>query len=102
MTPQEQLKYENALKKVKKIRRFYKHLLVYVVINVMIIIVNFQNLEQGESYFQLKNFLTAFIWGIFIVVQGLSVFGSEIFFGINWEERKINELMEKEKNNKWE
>lgn len=102
MTPEEQIKYENALKRVKKIKGFYTHLIVYVVINIMLVIVNIQNLDKGESYFQFKNFTTAFFWGIGIVAHGLSVFGPEIFLGKNWEERKIKELMEKDKNNKWE
>lgn len=102
MTPEEQIKYENALKRVKKIKGFYTHLIVYVVINIMLVIVNIQNLDKGESYFQFKNFTTAFFWGIGIMAHGLSVFGPEIFLGKNWEERKIKELMEKDKNNKWE
>ena len=100
MTPEEQLKYESALKKVKRIKGFYTHLLVYIVINIMIIIVNIQELDKGESYFQLKIFSTLFFWGIGLVGQGLSVFGTDIFLGSNWEEQKIKELMDKEKFNK--
>lgn len=103
MTPEEQIQYEKALKRVKKIKGFYTHLLVYVVINVMIIIVNLQSLDKGESYFQLENFFTAFFWGIGLVAHGLSVFGPNLFLGNDWEDRKIKELMEKEKSNqqKW-
>lgn len=100
MTPEEQSRYENALKKVKKIKGFYTHLLVYVVINIMIVIINIQNLDKGESYFQIKNFFTAFFWGIGLFAHGISVFGPEIFFGKNWEERKIKELMDKENKSK--
>ena len=68
----------------------------------MLVIVNVQNLDQGESYFQFKNFQTAFFWGIGILAHGLSVFLPNMILGNNWEERKIKELMEKEKQNKWE
>lgn len=103
MTPQEQIQYEKALKSVKKIKGFYTHAIVYFVINIMIVIINIQNLESGESYFKLENFFTAFFWGIGLVAHGLSVFGPQIFFGNNWEERKIKQLMEKENSNqkKW-
>lgn len=103
MTPKEQLRYEKAFKRVKKIKGFYTHLLVYVVINIMIVIINIQNLDKGESYFQIKNFFTAFFWGIGLLAHAISVFGPEIFFGKNWEERKIKEYMEKENqsNNQW-
>jgi 2TM domain len=36
------------------------------------------------------------------LVHGLSVFGKNIFFGDNWEERKIQELIEKDNVEKWE
>lgn len=104
MTPQEQLQYEKALKRVKKIKGFYTHATVYVVINIMIIIINIQNLKSGESYFKLENFFTAFFWGIGLLAHGLSTFGGELLFGTNWEERKIQELLEKEKKDqqKWQ
>ena len=102
MTPEEQIQYEKALKRVKKIKGFYTHLLVYVVINLMIVILNIQGLGKGESYFKLENFFTAFFWGIGLVTHGLSVFLPGMVMGKNWEEKKIKELMDKEKNNKWE
>jgi uncharacterized integral membrane protein len=102
MTTTDQLAYDNALKRVRKIKGFYTHLIVYIVINVMIIVLNTQNLKTGESYFQWNNFATALFWGIGLASHGLSVFLPAIVLGRNWEERKIKELMEKEKNNKWE
>jgi uncharacterized integral membrane protein len=104
MTPEEQIKYENAIKRIKKIKGFYIHLLVYIVINIMIIVVNIQNLETGENYFQFKNFFTAFFWGIGIISHALSVFGPDLFLGNDWEEKKIKELMDKEKRDqqKWQ
>lgn len=101
MNAQEEIKYQEALKRVKKIKGFYSHLLVYIVVNIMIIVVNIQNLSPGESYFQYKNFFTAFFWGIGLVAHGFSVFVPQWFLGSNWEERKIRELMEKDKK-KWE
>lgn len=101
MNAQEEIKYQEALKRVKKIKGFYSHLFVYIVVNIMIIVVNIQNLSPGESYFQYKNFFTAFFWGIGLVAHGFSVFVPQWFLGNNWEERKIRELMEKDKK-KWE
>ncbi|WP_438965763.1 2TM domain-containing protein [Flavobacterium sp.] len=97
-----EIKYQEALNRVKRIKGFYTHALVYVVINIMIIIVNIQNLNEGESYFQFHNFFTAFFWGIGLLAHGLSVFLPGMILGNDWEERKIKELMDKEKNNKWE
>lgn len=99
----EQEKYDLAVKRMKRIKSFYTHATVYVVINIMIVIMNIQNLEPGESYFKLENFFTLFFWGIGLLAHAASVFVPDMVFGKNWEERKINEFMEKERQqNKWE
>ena len=102
MNTQDEIKYQEALKRVKKIKGFYTHAIVYVIINIMIAIINIQNLNEGETYFQFKNFMTAFFWGIGLLAHGLSVFVPNWIMGQNWEDRKIKEFMEKEKSNKWE
>ncbi len=99
MSTQDEIKYQEALKRVKKIKGFYTHAIVYVFVNIMIVFLNVKNLDPGESYFQFKNFMTAFFWGIGLVAHGLSVFVPNWIMGQNWEERKIKEFMEKEKNN---
>ena len=98
----EEIKYLEAVQRVKRIKGFYTHAVVYVVINIMIVIVNVQGLKEGESYFQLHNFFTLFFWGIGLLAHGLSVFLPGMILGNDWEERKIRELMDKEKNEKWE
>jgi uncharacterized integral membrane protein len=99
----EQIRYEDAVKKVKKLKGFYTHAIVYLVINIMLVIVNVQNLEPGESYFQFKNFITAFFWGIGLLAHAMGTFIPYFILGKDWEERKINQLMEQErKGNKWE
>ena len=98
----DEIKYQEAAKRVKKIKGFYTHLTVYIVVNTMIIIVNVQNLDEGESFFKFKTFSTALFWGIGLAAHGLSVFLPSLIMGKDWEEKKIKELMEKEKKNKWE
>jgi uncharacterized integral membrane protein len=99
MNTQDEIKYQEALKRVKKIKGFYTHTIVYVLVNIMIVFLNVKNLDPGETYFQFKNFMTAFFWGIGLVAHGFSVFVPNWIMGQNWEERKIKEFMEKEKNN---
>lgn len=101
-TSPEDARYYEALKKVKRIKGFYTHAFVYLIINLIFVVINIQNLDEGESYFQWHNFITAFFWGIGLLAHGLSVFLPGMILGSDWEERKIKELMEKEKNNKWE
>ena len=101
MSTQDEIKYQEALKRVKKIKGFYTHAIVYVFVNIMIVFLNVKNLDPGETYFQFKNFMTAFFWGIGLLAHGLSVFVPNWIMGQNWEERKIKEFMEKEKNNQY-
>lgn len=98
-TNEEEAKYLEAYKRVKKIKGFHTHAIVYVVINAMIIIANIQRLDPGENIFEA--FYTAFFWGIGLLVHALSVFLPDMILGTKWEEKKIQELMDKEKN-KWQ
>lgn len=98
----EQERYARAAKKVKRIKGFYSHLVVYLVINLMIVVINIQNLKEGESYFQWHNFSTLIFWGFGLLAHGMSIFMPNIILGKNWEDQKIKEYMEKEKNNRWE
>ena len=92
----QQLQYEIAATKVKKIVRFYRLLAIYCVVNLYIVYFNIQNLNPGESYFQFKNFGTAFFWGIGLTIYGARIFRPDLFFGAEWEERKIKKIMQKE------
>ena len=96
-------RYNLAYKRVKKIKGFYVHALVFVLVNAFIIISSYnRSLFGNEVFLRWETFSTAFLWGIGLLVHGLSVFGRNLFFGQNWEERKIQEFMEKEKREKWE
>lgn len=101
---QDEIKYQQALKRVKKIKGFYSHLLVYIVINSMLLIVNYNNLNDhgNGNFWKWQTFNTLIFWGIGLLAHGLSVFLPSFMMGKDWEERKIRELMDKDKKNKWE
>ena len=94
---QDDIKYLEAKTRVKKLKGFYSHLTIYILVNLFIVFINIQDLKPGESYFQYKNFITLFFWGIGLVAHGMSVFVPQFVLGRNWEERKIKELMNKNK-----
>jgi len=97
---QENERYFLAQRRVKSIRGFYIHLFVYVIINTFIIVQIY--MHNDGDFWRWENFSTAFFWGIGMLAHGTSVFGSNLFFGKEWEERKIQEFMNKDKNQKWE
>lgn len=98
----DEIKYQEAVKRVKRIKGFYTHLVVYIVINLMLLIVNYKNLDANENFWRWQTFNTVFFWGIGILAHCLSVFMPSMIMGSNWQEKKIKELMEKDKNSKWE
>lgn len=98
-------RYNLAYRRVKRIKGFYVHAMVYVLVNAFIIVSSHnKSIFDSDGFFRWETFSTALFWGIGLLAHGLSVFGRDIFFGKNWEERKIKEFMEKEKEqeSKWE
>lgn len=95
----EEDRYYLAKKKVENIKGFYGNLTAFIGVNIILIIIN---LWTSPEY--LWFFWPLLWWGVGVLFHGLKVF--EIFpvLGKEWEERKIKELMEKEKlnKNKWQ
>lgn len=98
----EQERYRRAEKRVKDIKGFYWHLFWYLLVNIFLTfgsaIGNFVSdgqFEMGDIH--IGNFAVWFFWGIGLVAHWLNVFGKNIVFSRDWEERKIKEYMEKDK-----
>lgn len=88
--------FQKAQKKVDEIKGFYGNLLAYIIVNCGLIILN---LVTSPSYYW---FIFPMMgWGIGVLVHGLSVYNCMPFMGDEWEERKIREIMERDKTNKW-
>ncbi len=95
-------RYRRAEKRVKDIKGFYWHLFWYLAVNIFL---TFGGSIRGFLYdgsFEMRNFNFGvfsvwFFWGIGLVGHWLHVFGMNIFFSSNWEERKIKEYMDKDK-----
>ncbi|CAM3470419.1 2TM domain-containing protein [Elizabethkingia occulta] len=85
-----------AKRKVKEIRGFYIHFLIYLTVNVIILISNFYEYHQiGWT-----NIYVPVLWGVVILIHAGSVFLPGIIFGNDWEKKKIKKLMEKYKSQK--
>ena len=87
-------KYLAAKKQVDEIRGFYGNLISYFVVNCFLL---FINLKYSPEH--LWFFWPLLGWGIGVTFHGIRVFNVMPFFGKDWEQKKIAELMEKEKNN---
>jgi len=89
-------KYEEAKRRVKELRDFYRNLLTYVGINILLIIINLIT-SPGSLWF----YWVTIFWGIAILLHASKVFILKgKFLGKEWEEKKIKEMMGKESNSK--
>ena len=88
----EEESYKRAKKRVGELRGFYEHLIAYVVVNIMLVIINLVTSPDTLWFY----WVTVF-WGIGVIWHAISVFGKRGKLGKNWEEKKIKELMEKDK-----
>lgn len=94
--------YRIAEKRVKDIKGFYWHLFWYLAVNIFLTFGETIRRFVMEGSFDLSNihfttFSVWFFWGIGLAGHWLKVFGKNVFFSKNWEEKKIKEFMEKDK-----
>ena len=89
-------KYEAAKRRVKELKNFYRNLITYVGVNILLIIINLVT-SPGSLWF----YWVTIFWGIAIVIHASKVFIlNGKFLGKEWEEKKIKEIMERESNSK--
>jgi hypothetical protein len=85
-------RYKAAKERVEEIKGFYVHLFIYIVVNIGLVV-----LDVLTSPYNLWFYWPLFGWGIGIAAHAVSVFGIKGILGKDWEERKIKELMDREK-----
>jgi hypothetical protein len=89
-------RYVKAQKRVEDLKGFYGNLTSYVVVNTGLLIFNLLTSPQNLWFFY-----PLLGWGIGVAIHAMSVFNYMPFLNQNWEEKKIQELMNKEKSNQW-
>ena len=86
-------KYEKAKERVKELKIFYGNLISYATVNGILIIINLVT-SPGNLWF----YWVTIFWGIAILMHASRVFVLKgKVFGEEWEQKKIKEIMEKEK-----
>ncbi|WLD22608.1 2TM domain-containing protein [Flavobacterium dauae] len=88
-----QLELLKAKKRVKKVKEFYIHLIVYICVNSFFIIINLLNKKDGYWFiFPLLG------WGIGLFSHAAGTFNFIPFLNKDWENRKIKQYMDEERN----
>lgn len=96
-------RYVRAQKRVEEIKKFYKHLAFYLIVNFIFIGRRiYKDISYGDSFFEaftdIDNYGFFFWWGIFLIFHAAKTFGFPNLFNKDWEDRKIKEYLEGEEN----
>ena len=91
-----------AKKKIKSIKGFYIHLMVYILVNAFLLISRALSSGGWEVFWEFNSYSTILFWGIGVAFHAFGVFGMDFILGKSWEDKKIKELMDKDKRTFWE
>ncbi len=85
---------ERAIKRASELKDFYGHLVTYVLVCSLLVVIDLAATSpQADTFIGLKwAYWPIFGWGVAIVIHAVSVF----FQFSGWEERKAQQLYEKE------
>lgn len=85
-------KYIEARKRVEKIKGFYIHILVTVLISPFLVFINLYTFPQFHWFwFPILGMVLSLFF------HWISIYRSNLFFGKKWQERKIKEFMNESK-----
>lgn len=83
-------KYIKAKEKIRRIKEFYWHLATYILVVPLLIFINLKFVPQFHWFW-----FSALGWGVGLANHAFQVFnGFTLFFGKDWEERKVKEYMD--------
>jgi hypothetical protein len=85
---EQEIKYQRAKKRVGALRRFYVHLGLYIVVNLILFLIDIST-SPGSLWF----YWPLLGWTIAIAFHAVSVYGFGGLLGADWEEKKIAEMM---------
>ncbi len=91
-------KYLRAVERVDEIKGFYSSLIAYFIVIPFLIFLYFKYSPQSIQWF----WFPIVGWGIGLVFQWFKAFNNHTFLGNDWEDRKIQEYMNKEDKQYWE
>ncbi|WP_026755364.1 2TM domain-containing protein [Sediminibacter sp. Hel_I_10] len=86
-----------AKQKLRKLKIFYIHLAGYFVLTALLLY-NLYIIEDNgyKQTITILNMTTIVVWGVFLFVHGCFVFKGRFLFKRSWEEKKINDYLNKE------
>lgn len=86
---QEQITTDGKEERILALQGFYRHLLVYVLVNALLVGINLVNTPE-QLWFQWP----LLGWGIGLVVEALRTFTDGRVWGLAWVDQKIRSFFE--------
>ncbi len=86
--PPNERQERDAFSHVRKLGRFYRHLLIYLVVNLGLLAVNLTYSQQT-----LWVVWVIFGWGLGVLMHALKVFKSNLILGPEWEKREVEKRL---------
>ncbi len=94
---EEREKYLRAVNRMKEIKGFYIHLLIFITINLIQIGFNILYHHFGYVKIKINQYFLLIVWGIIVLIHAAIVFLPSFLFGKNWEEKNIKKIIDKDK-----
>lgn len=88
--------YEIAQNKVECIKKFYISLFIYAIVLLLFLVKEYGNVNFKFFPINFINWFIISIWTFIMIVKAIKLFVKDAIFGANWEQRKVQEFMEKE------
>jgi len=88
----ENMSYIKAKERVEKLKGFYGNLISYCCVIPILILINLNTSSFQWFWFPMLG------WGLGLSFHALETFG----YGKSWEEKKIQEILNKDNNSKWD
>jgi 2TM domain len=93
--------YELAQKKVQRLRGFYIHSFIFIVGIVVFVAKTYFGVPLNFIPLSYLNWFVMAIWATTYVISALPIFFEYSIFGKRWEDKKMKQLLEKDKKS-WE
>ena len=97
-------KHQRAIKRVKELKGFYRHLRIFVIVNALLYLVKSGVLNSWmpkgfptESYYFDWVHINCLVWALIVVVHAIILYRHKLPFLKKWEEKQIQKYIEKDK-----
>lgn len=99
---QKAAKLRRVKKRIVKLKEFYKHVAVYVVVHLFIIGRRvYLDVSHGDTFIEALtsggNYRLFFWWSVFLILHAFKIYRLDFLFGKNWEQRQIAKEMNNDK-----